>query len=157
MIAIRNYNDTRSELKIAQNRLDLLLDKREALFTQYCGTTSSLKDVVVQSGGNNDKMTAYVQKLHDPDPKTGKSLAQEIEDQQNEVNRLIYYIGLMDNTLKEIQSIEYKLYYAIVVEGRSITSAVDHVACTEGKDTSTIWKNYYPKIEFEIKKLQKVM
>lgn len=54
--------------------------------------------------------------------------------------------------LKELIGVENKLYYQIIVKGLNVTKAVDKVSLETGLDTSTIWKNYYPKIKEKIKK-----
>lgn len=56
--------------------------------------------------------------------------------------------------LKELDGIENKLYYQIVVLGKNVTQAVDKVAFDCDKDVSTIWKNYYPNVKNKIKKLK---
>ena len=53
----------------------------------------------------------------------------------------------IENNLKNLTGIEYKLYYEIAVKGTNITKAVEKVAFDEEKDVSTIWKNYYPKVK----------
>ena len=74
--------------------------------------------------------------------------------QQGVVSKLKNYINLMETNLKAMKSIEYKLYYAIVIEGRGITGGVEKVSFEVDKDVSTIWRIYYPKIEKEVKKLE---
>lgn len=155
MIAIRNYGDTKNELEIAQNRLNLLLDRKEELYTKYCGiSTPNLDDVKIQTSHvNNNKMADYIYELTRI-RKNGLSLEQDIEQQQNTVSKLKYYLNIMKHNLKTMKSIEYKLYYAIVVEARGITGGIDQVSFEANKDVSTIWRVYYPKIEKEIKKLE---
>lgn len=156
MIALRNYTDTKNELDITQNRLNYLLNKKEELYTRYCGISSPSLSADKVSGGNgcNDKMTEYVHQITKVNPKTGLSLEDEIAQQQNAVRELKYYLNLMEHNLKTMKSIEYKLYYAIVVEAKGITGGIEAVSYDVDKDVSTIWKYYYPKIEKEIKKLE---
>jgi len=158
MIAIRNYNDTKNELEVAQLRLNYLLDKKEDLYVKYCGMTiPKLDDVRVQTSTvNKDTMAKYMEELTKINPNTGLSLDQEIEQQYNVVSKLKYYLNLMDYNLKNMKALEYKLYYFIVIDGRGITSGVNHLANVTNKDPRTIWKYYYPKIEKEIKKLEYV-
>ncbi len=63
-------------------------------------------------------------------------------------------LNIIDNHLKELKGIENKLYYQIVVLGKSVTKAVDKVAFDEYKDVSTIWKNYYPNVKKKLKELE---
>ena len=59
----------------------------------------------------------------------------------------------MENDLQNLSGIENKLYYEIVINGTNVTKAIDKVATNEFIDTSTLWKNYYPKVKKEIDKL----
>ncbi len=77
-----------------------------------------------------------------------------------EKNRLINLIDneqqvikQMENDLQNLSGIENKLYYEIVINGTNVTKAIDKVATNEFIDTSTLWKNYYPKVKKEIDKL----
>lgn len=57
------------------------------------------------------------------------------------------------NHLKELDGIENKLYYQIVVLGKNVTAAVDYISFQCDKDVSTIWKSYYPNVKKKIKEL----
>lgn len=154
MLAIRNYTDTKCELEMAKTRLSLLMDKKEKLYCKYFPITSKLKEVMVDGGErNNDKMADYVHELHEIDIGTGKSLAEEISYQQQKIDKLQGYLNTMNDTLSKMSGLEYKLYYEIVVKGVNISKAVDNIAELSGKETRTIWKNYYNKIKKDVKKI----
>lgn len=154
MLTIRNYTDTKCELEIAKTRLSLLMDKKEKLYCKYFPITPKLKEVMVDGGErNNDKMADYVHELHEIDIGTGKSLAEEISYQQEKINKLQGYLNTMNDTLSKMSGLEYKLYYEIVVKGVNISKAVDNIAELSGKETRTIWKNYYNKIKKDVKKV----
>lgn len=154
MLTIRNYTDTKCELEIAKTRLSLLMDKKEKLYCKYFPITPKLKEVMVDGGErNNDKMADYVHELHEIDIGTGKSLAEEISYQQEKINKLQGYLNTMNDTLSKMSGLEYKLYYEIVVKGVNISKAVDNIAELSGKETRTIWKNYYNKIKKNVKKV----
>ena len=77
-----------------------------------------------------------------------------------EKNRLINMIDneqkvirQMECDLQKLNGIENKLYYEIVINGNNVTKAIDKVASSEFVDTSTLWKNYYPKIKKQIDNL----
>lgn len=77
-----------------------------------------------------------------------------------EKNRLINMIDNEEKMIKQMESdlqnlngIENKLYYEIVINGNNVTKAIDKVASSEFVDTSTLWKNYYPKIKKQIDNL----
>lgn len=77
---------------------------------------------------------------------------QEKELLNNYVTKLKNNLFLMEENLKQLDGIENKLYYQIVIKGLNVTKAIDKVAFDEDKDVSTIWKVYYPKVKDQIKK-----
>lgn len=154
MFTIRNYTDTKCELEMAKTRLRLLTDKKEKLYCKYFPITPKLKEIMVSGGEhNNDKMADYVHELHEIDLGTGKSLADEIIYQQQNVDKLQGYINDMNESLSKMSGLEYRLYYEIVVKGVNVTKAVENIAEFSDKDTRTIWKNYYNKIKKDVKKV----
>lgn len=154
MFTIRNFTDTKCELEVAKTRLNFLMDKKERLYCKYFPITPTLKKVMVDGGEkNNDKMADYLHELHEIDLGTGKSLAEEITYQQQNIDKLQGYLNNISDSLSKMTGIEYKLYYEIVVKGVNISKAVGNIANETGKDTSTIWKNYYSKIKKDIKKV----
>ena len=154
MFTIRNFTDTKCELEVAKTRLNFLMDKKERLYCKYFPITPTLKKVMVDGGEkNNDKMADYLHELYEIDLGTGKSLAEEITYQQQNIDKLQGYLNNMSDSLSKMAGIEYKLYYEIVVKGVNISKAVGNIANETGKDTSTIWKNYYSKIKKDIKKV----
>ena len=88
-----------------------------------------------------------------------------LNERKKDINEEIIHINkileIKENTkkiialhLKELNGIENKLYYQIVVLGKNVTQAVDKVAFDCDKDVSTIWKNYYPNVKNKIKELK---
>lgn len=155
MFTIRSYTDTRCELEMAKTRLSLLMDRKEKLYCKYFPITTTIKETAVVGGTKeNDKMINYLHELHELDIGTGKSLAEEIQYQQENVDKLQWYINNMNDILSKMTGLEYKLYYEIAVKGITISKAVENIADISGKDTSTIWKNYYNKIKKYVKKLK---
>jgi hypothetical protein len=141
---------------MAKTRLNLLTDRKEQLYCKYFPITSKAKDVMVDGGErNNDKMADYIHELHEVDIGTGKSLADEIIYQQENINKLEKTINDMDSTLAKLTGIEYALYYEIVVKGVNVTRAVSNVAEEYDKDNQTIWKHHYKKIKKYVKKVTK--
>lgn len=154
MFTIHSYTDTKCELEMAKTRLSLLMDRKEKLYCKYFPLTPKLKEVMVDGGEhNNDKMADYLHELHEIDIGTGKSLADEITYQQQNVDKLQGYLNNMTNSLAKMTGLEYKLYYEIVVKGVNVSKAVDNIAEISGKETRTIWKNYYNKIKKDVKKV----
>lgn len=154
MFTIHSYTDTKCELEMAKTRLSLLMDRKEKLYCKYFPLTPKLKEVMADGGEhNNDKMADYLHELHEIDIGTGKSLADEITYQQQNVNKLQGYLNNMTDSLAKMTGLEYKLYYEIVVKGVNVSKAVDNIAEFSGKETRTIWKNYYNKIKKDVKKV----
>jgi hypothetical protein len=154
MFTTHSYTDTKCELEMAKTRLSLLMDRKEKLHCKYFPLTPKLKEVMVDGGEhNNDKMADYLHELHEIDIGTGKSLADEITYQQQNVDKLQGYLNNMTDSLAKMTGLEYKLYYEIVVKGVNVSKAVDNIAELSGKETRTIWKNYYNKIKKDVKKV----
>ena len=152
MYIIRTYTNTKCELEMAKTRLNLLMDRKEKLYCKYFPITSKPKELIVDGGEkDNDKMALYLHELHTVDVGTGKSLAGEIDEEQDNINNLQNYINVMESTLAKMSGIEYDLYFEIVVNGTPITKAVDKIAEKYDKDTQTLWKNHYKKIKKYIK------
>lgn len=63
----------------------------------------------------------------------------------------------MEDDIVSLEGIENKLYKEIVIEGLNVSSAIEKVAFDEEKDTSTLWKNYYPSVKRKIEKLNLMM
>ena len=155
MYAIRNFTNTKCELEMAKTRLSLLMDRKEKLYCKYFPITPKLKEVMVDGGEhNNDKMADYVHELHEVDIGTGKSLAEEIEFEQNNINKLQGYLDTMTESLGKMSGIEYQLFYEIVYKGVKITRAVENIATANDIEPRTVWKNYYKNIKKDIKKIK---
>lgn len=153
MFTIHTYTDTKCELEMAKTRLNLLMDKKEKLYCKYFPLTSKPKEVMVDGGEhNNDKMADYLHELHEIDIGTGKSLADEITYQQENVNNLQGYLNDMTDSLAKMTGLEYKLYYEIVVNGVRISKAVSNIAEKNNTDISTIWR-LYKTIKKDVKKV----
>lgn len=156
MFAIQTYTNTKCELEMAKNRLNLLIDRQQKLYCDYFPITSKPKEVSVSSSKtNNDKMADYLHELHCVDIGTGKSLAEEIDYQRANISKLEAIIKEMTDTLSSMEGIEYALYYEIVVKGVNVTKAIDNIADRFDKDSRTIWKYHYKKIKKDIRKINK--
>ncbi len=155
MFTIHTYTDTKCELEMAKTRLSLLMDRKEKLYCKYFPLTPKLKEVMVSGGEHsNNKMAEYLHELHEIDIGTGKSLAEEITYQQQNIDKLQTYLDKMTETLSKMKGIEYQLYYEIAFNGVNISKAVDNIAERNDKDSGTIWKNYYKNIKKDINKLK---
>lgn len=153
MFTIHSYTDTKCELEMAKTRLNLLMDKKEKMYCKYFPLTSKPKEVMADGGErNNDKMSDYLHELHEIDIGTGKSLADEITYQQENVNKLQNYLNDMADTLSKMAGLEYQLYYEIIVKGIKISKAVTNIAELNNLETRTIWRTYN-QIKKDVKKV----
>lgn len=155
MFTIKTYTDTKCELDMAKARLSKLTDDKERLYYKYFPLIPKLKQDVVDGGErNNDKMADYVHELHEVDLGTGKSLAEEITYQQQNVNRIQGYLNNMNDILSNMTGIEYQLFYEIACKGVGVTKAVEFIAEKNDIDTRTVWRTYYKPIKKYVKKLR---
>lgn len=157
MFTIRTYTNTKCELEVAKIRLNKLMDDKEKLYCKYFPLTAKLKEDIVDGGEKSkEKMAEYVHELHEIDWGTGKSLAEEIKYQQENVNRIQSYVNNMNDILSKLSGIEYELYYEIVVNGVGVSKAVSNIAEKYDKDTRTIWKYHYKLIKKDVKRIMNI-
>lgn len=154
MYTINSYNNTKCDLEMARHRLSALMIDKEHLYTKYFPITPKLKDIPTDSHQKSDKMAQYVAELTKINPLTGMSLDGEIEYVRNLIGKFEYLMKSMDICLEKYEGIEGYLYKKIVKDNVPITKAVNKTAEKFHIEPQTIWKNYYKKIEKEIKKLR---
>lgn len=86
-----------------------------------------------------------------------KEVIIEYQKQLEEFNEFLKEnIKEMETNLKQLNGIEQMIYYEVVVNGLSVTKAIDRVSYKVDKDSSTLWKNYYPKVKQKIMALKKM-
>lgn len=87
-----------------------------------------------------------------------KQYEQSILDEKSKLETIVYFqkklINQIEYNLKACHGIEYKLFHEIMINGLSVTKAIEKVAYEEDKDVSTLWKYYYPKVKGKIAELQ---
>lgn len=71
-------------------------------------------------------------------------------DLENKYNILL---DKMNEKLKSCVGIDRELLYEIIIRGTNVTKAVDKIAFHYDMDSSTIWKNYYPKVKEKLNEL----
>ncbi len=81
-------------------------------------------------------------------------IQKEKESLEELKNKLDNFLLEIEEKLKELKGIERELFYEIIVKGTNVTRAVDKISFTYDLDPSTIWKNYYPKIKDDIKRIE---
>lgn len=84
-----------------------------------------------------------------------KNILTEIELIKKTISQYNKVIKKMEEDICNLSGIENKLYKEIVINGTSVSKAIEKVSEEENKDVSTLWKNYYPNVKKEIEKLSK--
>jgi hypothetical protein len=149
---IRTYANTKAELNIADERLNLLMLRKEELYTKFFPLSARMGETTAHTNKLTDAMAGYVAELTKINPVTNMSLDQEITDARNKRNTLSYYLKRMEYNLETTTGIENELFYKIVVKGYNPTKAVEIIAEKYKREPITIWKYHYPKIKKEISK-----
>jgi hypothetical protein len=149
---IRTVANTKAELNVVKARLELLMSRKEEIYTKYFPITSKFKEVSAHTNKLTDAMASYISEITAINPSTGMSLEQEIEEQRNKKGELEYFLNLMEQELMNTTGIENELFRKIAVEGHNPTKAVRKIAEKYNKEEQTIWKYYYSKIKEAVEK-----
>lgn len=151
MKSIITYNNTKHELEIEREHLEMLLEKKEQMYSKVMKITSSQN----QNAGSGckltpkDKMALFMIEYMKKNPKTGKSLNEEIEESKETVRTLEKHLNIITSHLCQLNGIEYELYSQIKVKNRKPTQAVEKVAELYYDTVSlrTVWNIYNDKIK----------
>lgn len=90
-----------------------------------------------------------------------KQYEKSLLDERSKIETIVYLqkklLNQIDCDLETYHGIEYKIFKEIMINGLSVTKAIEKVAYEEDKDISTLWKYYYPKVKEKIAELQTFM
>ena len=152
MNAFRTYINTKSELRIAEIRLNWLYEKKEILEVRYLGIKSKPLGEMPSNHnvGNDSSVVAFIYEYEDKKQKNGLSIKEEITALELTVNSLKTSLDKMERALREMEGIEYQLFYIIKVEGKKPKKAVSMVTESSGMSEATIWR-YYAKMKESLK------
>ena len=152
MNAFVTYINTKSELRIAEIRLNWLYEKKEILEVKYLGIKSKpLGEMPSNHNVSNDSsVVAFIYEYEDKKQKNGLSIKEEITALELTVNSLKTSLDKMERALREMEGIEYQLFYLIKVEGKKPKKAVYLVTESSGMSEATIWR-YYAKMKESLK------
>lgn len=144
MNAFKSYVNTKSELRVVELRLNWLLEKKEVLEVKYLGIKSMPLGEMPSNHNvsNNSSVIAFIYEFEERKQKNGLSIKEEINILQNEQKKLRESLGRMEKALREMEGIEYQLFYLIKVEGKRPKRAVNEVSETSGLSLRTIWRYY---------------
>lgn len=149
MKALRNYGNTKIELKIARQRLEVLSRRKQDLYDRF---VSPKGWQVSEGGGVSSKnpqsgTEKFVMACEAVSEVTGLSLNAEIEQCQADIEHLADLCQMMENTLEHLEGIEATLFSLIVIAGKTPTQAVEDVAEMQSMSIDNVWHTYYKKIK----------
>ena len=151
-----NYNNLYRYHQIELLNLKMLEEKKEQIRCKYFKITSkNIENITISQNSNYNNYDEYLIEIEK------EQIPQQIEQQNNLIRRLNYYLKKIEYNLSELRGIEYRLFYK-VINGVNISKAIEEVAsenCSNNKkpqEESIIWKKYYPNIKKEIGEFKKI-
>ena len=134
-----NYYEQLCELKLAEERLETLIEKKSMLRARILKITSQMKDIVVTGGGSSDKMVNYVIAIEGVDRK--------IEEVTEEIRTLKKGIEAMEAVFNNYHddNIERRVFELVYIKRKRPGEAARMIPC----DVRTVYR-YKKKIETKI-------
>ena len=108
---MKPYYNQLSELRLAEERLNTLQEKKKMLEARITKVTSEPKDIVTTGGVQNDKMADYVIKCEE--------INKEIEEVEEEIEILKKGLHNMNEILKHISGLEEKIFRLYFMENKT--------------------------------------
>ena len=124
---MKNYLITSNEYDIVNRRLKRLYAKKEKLINQINNITSTLKEVVVNGGINDDKMSTYVAEL--------EQIEIEIREKEIEAEELKDDLEYMDSRISNIKNIKEQVFVMYFIKGMKVKHIAPIIPC----DISTVY------------------
>lgn len=118
---MKHYYEQLSELRIAEKRLNTLLEKKQKLLTKATSTTGSLKEVVVFGTEITNKPLNYAEQIEEVDI--------QINEVEEEIKLLKKGLHEMDEILKHISGIEERIFRLYYIENKTPTQISYIVPC----------------------------
>ena len=152
MNALKTYVNTKYECKILEYRLQWLLERKEVLEVKYLGSKSKPMGEMptTHNVSNDSSVIAFIYEYEEKKQRNGLSIKEEITALTSEINSLKMSLEKMEKALREMEGIEYQLFYIIKVEGKKPKKAVYTVSENSGMSLATIWR-YYAKMKESLK------
>lgn len=152
MNALKTYVNTKYECKILEYRLQWLLERKEVLEVKYLGIKSKPMGEMptTHNVSNDSSVIAFIYEYEEKKQRNGLSIKEEITALTSEINSLKTSLEKMEKALREMEGIEYQLFYIIKVEGKKPKKAVYTVSENSGMSLATIWR-YYRKMKESLK------
>lgn len=125
---MKNYITTSNEYDIVMRRLNRLKERRTKLKNDIENITSKIKDVVVNTGFSDDKMSSYVAELEE--------VENEIVEKEEEAEKLKSDLDYMDSRISNIKNTKEQVFVMHFIRGMQ----PKHIALQLPCDISTVYK-----------------
>ena len=155
-MTIRNYTNTLLELRTCEERYRLLQERREVYYVKYLGVRSpNLEKIGSGKNWSIDGMSVFLDLISRVNPQTGMSLDEELEMLARQIAELNTVLKRIRAALRKMEGFEFQLYVAIVIDGLTVTEAVQEVAEKNYLSEQTLWRYHLPKIKEELDALRR--
>ena len=124
---MKNYIITSNEYDITIRRLERLYERRTKLKNNIHNITSKIKEVVVDAGFSNDKMSTYVAELEE--------VESEIKEKEIEAEQLKDDLDYMNSRISKINNIKEQVFVMYFIKGMKPKHIAPLIPC----DLSTVY------------------
>lgn len=124
---MKNYLITSNEYDIVNRRLKRLYARKEKLELQINNITSTLKEVVVNGGISEDKMSSYVAEM--------EQIQIEIDELEGESAELKDDLDYMNSRISNIKNIKEQVFVMYFIKGMKPKHIAPLIPC----DLSTVY------------------
>lgn len=108
-----DYYDTKLEIDIKKNRIRALNRQKESVKNSVMKLTSQIKEVVVFTGTNADRMTQYLIDIEE--------IEQKIADKEAELKELEETLKEMETALRKMKGEEVKIFCLRFIDKKRVT------------------------------------
>lgn len=95
-------------------------------------------------------MSVFLDLISRVNPQTGMSLDEELEMLARQIAELNTVLKRIRAALRKMEGLEFQLYVAIVIDGKTVTEAVQEVAEQNYISEQAVWRYHLPKIKEEL-------
>lgn len=155
-MAVRNYTNTLLELRACEARYKLLQERREVYYVKYLGVRSpNLEKIGSGKNWSIDGMSVFLDLVGRINEQTGMSLDDELELLAHQIAELNTVLKRIRAALRKMEGLEFQLYVAIVIDGKTVTEAVQEIAEKNYISEQAVWRYHLPKIKEELEAIRR--
>lgn len=125
-----NYYEQINELRIAEERLESLIERKELLRARIMKITSQPKEIVVGGGINSDKLTNYMIQVESIDKKID-----EVTEDIRLLKKGLEAMEMVFNSYKD-DGIERKVFELLYIKHIRVSEAAKMIPC----DRRTVYR-----------------